>query len=363
MIKSSTAKSWSDYFQQELQAIRPILKNFGFAVDEQQPLIGGEFSSAKAKKLVLSGRQLKDDKRVIIKVSSDPEGQAEIKSEHNSRNMLDKLNFAYNVFLSPAKLLFSDTGQYTILITEFIDQESTFLEKDLKEQFFLSLKIFALQEGAQAVTYEHRRSISQDFGWWQAEDYLEKIDQYLTELQDIKADDQRFKQTLSKARQFFADNLPIVDLYCGWLAHWDLVPHNFRIRDNEVYILDHTSLRFGNKYESWARFINFMMLYNPELAKLLVNYVRDNREQEESLSLQLLRIYRLIELIRHYAKSLKEVSGDLLTLNKKRIEFWHEALMAVLAGQELPTNTIEDYRKIRDSLRDEAEKQRQAAIY
>jgi uncharacterized protein Usg len=106
-----------------------------------------------------------------------------------------------------------------------------------------------------------------------------------------------------------------------------------------------------------------MTLYNPELERALIEYIKNNRSQEETLSLQLMRIFRLTELIRYYVFTLENLSGNVLTLNKKRIDFWSNALEAVLHNQLMHKETIDEYKTTRDSLRSEDEKQRQKNLH
>ena len=77
----------------------------------------------------------------------------------------------------------------------------------------------------------------------------------------------------------------VIERYSGFLTHNDFVPHNLRVSGKEVYLLDYSSMLFGNKYESWARFLNFMIHHNRPLELALANYVRTNRGEEEYLEL------------------------------------------------------------------------------
>jgi len=141
------------------------------------------------------------------------------------------------------------------------------------------------------------------------------------------------------------------------------VPHNLRVNNGNIYLLDHSSIRFGSKHEAWARFINFMCLYNPELAKYLLFYIEKNRPASESLSLQAMRLFRLSEIIWHYANTLERADTDLKHLNMERISFWSQVLGAVLDNRELDEKVILDYKKMRDSLRSVEEKKRQEKLH
>ena len=122
---------------------------------------------------------------------------------------------------------------------------------------------------------------------------------------------------------------------------------------------EYRTVHFGNKYEGWARFLNYMVIHDPALEKLLSDYVRENRGEEEHLNLQLMRVYKLGFLLEFYAKSLSETDGDLRTLTLERIDFWNEVLKFILKGQDVPATFVEEYKVKRDKLRSEDEKKRQ----
>lgn len=355
--------AWVDYCQSEIEALKPILQGLGFSLAEEQVHIGGERYAFSEKKLVLLGQRLQDNLKVVIKVSSDPKGQLEIKRERQSRQMLEQIKFAYHVFFTPEEILYQEIDNRIIFITKYIEQDCQFLERDIKEQFFLSLKGLEVQEGVQITTYEHAHDISQYFGVWQASDYLQKFTEYQQAIQKLLADNQVVLALFDKTKLFLEKNKPTIDLYAGFLTHWDFVPHNLRINKNNIYLLDHSSLRFGSKHESWARFINFMCLHNPELANYLLFYIDKNRPFSEKLSLQTMRVYRLSEIIWHYANTLERADGDLLTLNKERINFWAQLLRVVLEDKELDLAVIDQYKNKRDSLRSVEEQKRQEKLH
>jgi len=130
-----------------------------------------------------------------------------------------------------------------------------------------------------------------------------------------------------------------------------------------MYLLDWSSLEFGNKHESWARFLNFMTLYNPALETLLIEYVEHNRAPEERESLQLMRLYRLCELITYYANTLHKSEGDLLKLNQTRVQFWHDVLLVEITNQRVSPSLVTEYTNSRDQLRSQSEKERQVNLH
>lgn len=368
MTETNYKQGWEKYREHEITAILPLLKNAGFILDRQQPLIAGEkylmqaVTTASGKKLVLLGRD-KNNNQVVIKTTSDPQGIAEIKHEKKCRAALQKIGFAYQTFFYPQETLFTKIGKTIVSVQEFIESEQSFLNRPLKEQFFLSLKAFKNQESAHATAYKHRKFIKKTFGEKKTDDYIKNFNMFKTYILEKLPEKKQIRNLLKKTEQFLQANTKTIEQYCGFLAHTDFVPHNFRITGDKIYLLDHSSIRFGNKYEGWARFLNFMALYNPELEKMLVEYVRINRTEEESLSLQLMRVYRLAEIIYYYANTLSKTSGNLLALNRTRIDFWGNILQSVLENKKINENIIEEYKKTRDSLRDEEEMERQKILY
>ena len=173
------------------------------------------------------------------------------------------------------------------------------------------------------------------------------------------AEDQEVSELLAEALQYLKKHSVRIEQYSGFLTHSDFVPHNFRISGSDMYLLDHSSLRFGNKYESWARFINFMVLHNPPLARALVEYVLANRTPEESEALKLMRVFKLGEILLYYGATLSKSSGNLLALNKARMSLWKSVLVSLLNHSEIRDAEIEEYRQLRDSLRSAEENRRQ----
>ncbi len=341
--------------KEELAKVTPILEAMGYTLDAVQPHIAGERALTGpiggGHKLLLLGHNA-EGTRVVIKISNDKKAIAEMQHERVCRDLLEEIRFATEVFHSPRELAVEKHGDYTILVTEFVAQDKAFLERSAEEQFALALKAFKAQEGAHATTYEHARAIVNTFGEMRASDYIEKLNRYARETSGIE-----------RAVAFAEENKDTLEQYCGFLTHWDFTPQNIRVHQGEIYLLDHSSLRFGNKYEGWARFINFMELYNPALASALVQYVNDNRAPEESVALKCMRVYRLAELVRYYSGWLPRTEGNLHELAQARINFWKNILQVVLDDKDVSPALVEDYKKTRDCLRSEEEKQRQEGLH
>ncbi|MBX2866348.1 hypothetical protein KTR10_00075 [Candidatus Kaiserbacteria bacterium] len=356
---------WEQYREKECAYFTPLLKKLGYTLDTEQPHIYGErylmhaVTTESGTKLILLGKNTRGT-RVVIKVTRDKGGMREILHERLCRSVLEELQFAYGTFASPKECFFKKTSEYVIFIQEYIEQPSMFIERPLEEQFTLALTAFKAQEGARATTFSHLRLIKKTFEARNADDYLTSFNGFR---RDILKTFPEYTSLLQQVAEVLSSHKTTIERYGQFLTHTDLVPHNFRVKDGTVYLLDHSSLRFGNKYEGWARFINFMTLYNPELAQLLTQYVKDNRTEEESTALWLMRLYRLTELMLYYTNTLPKSSGDLKELNTARVHFWAEVLAHTLEKEELPEDVRTTYMTKRDVLRSTDEKKRQIGLH
>ena len=367
MNTQESKKAWEQYRDAELAAITPILSNLGYILDAKQVHIGGErylMAGARdvgggGKKIVLIGARESDQKRVIIKVSSDPAGIAEIERERNTRTTLHRLEFALRTFYSPEELHFATHGPCRIYITAYIEEARSFLEHSLDEQFFLSLRALETQEGVHATTEGHVAAIRKTFGMTDADTYVASYRKFAEDARAANPDDAVMAAELARGEAFLQTHRIVIAHYCGFLTHADFVPNNMRISGNEIFLLDYASIHFGNKYESWARFINFMIHHNTHLEELLVRYVRENRGKEEFLSLRLMRVFKLAFLLRYHTQALYQSTGDLHTLIQQRIIFWTAALTAVLDDKPVPKEVIDTYVEHMKTLRSEEEKARQ----
>ncbi len=354
MIKTE----WEKYVREERARTAPIISRFGFMLDEVQPHVGGErylmqaITSVSGPKLILIGTRASDQKRVVIKASSHPSGIQEIETERRTRTALGDLEFSYRRFYAPTEILHYRQKGVCISVQEYIEQELAFLDRPLKEQFSLSLEAFKAQESAHATTSSHMRRVNGIFPLWGAREYLTNASFLAKKTGD-----------LDRAVAFLTENESTIERYSGFLTHSDFVPHNIRIRDDKLYLLDHSSIRFGSKYESWARFINFMVLYNPTLADALIAYVRANRDPEELHALKCMRVFRLIEIVAYYTGTLSRSEDSLHKLNTARITFWRTLLENLLHDQPLPSEVRDAYIATRDSLRTNEEKQRQKDLH
>ena len=346
----------------ELPTISALLKPLGFSLDEVQPYISGERYLMTGGKLVLAGIEEKSGTKVIIKASRNKDGKKEIESEKKSRDLMRSLSFADKKILIPEELYYGKEGGYVFLIMRFIPQEKVFVAHTLEEQFFIALSAFEAQESFHATTYEHMRAIKNVFPMLSSTEYLREF----ARLKDSIFNDypnESLRRELERAEIFLKENTITIDRHASYLTHTDFVPHNFRIDEHTLYMLDcvpnYATIHFGNKYEGWARFMNYMIIHSPELEQLLAKYVRNNRGEDEYLSLRLMRAYKIAYLLDFYARSLSKTIGDLHTLTVARLDYWREALTAILEDRPVAKEVTEKYVATRNSLRSEEEKERQ----
>ncbi len=359
---SDEKQKWNKYCKSEIAGVLPMLKNLGFSVDENQIHIGGERYLMSGEKLVLIGRRLSDNRKVVIKVSSKKSGIKEIKEEHKRREVLNNLNFSYHTFFLPEEILFKKIKGYFISINLYIEEEVSFLSLSLKDQFFASLRSFKIQEGVHATTYSHTKFIKKKFGVAGDNYYIEEFLRFSETCKNYYPENKNLIKIFKRAEKFLVSNKETMNRYSGFLTHTDFVPHNFRVVKEDIYLLDFASLFFGNKYESWARFLNYMIIYNKELEQYFVKYIQENRDKEEYLSLRLMRVFKIGFLLEFYVKSLQKTSGDLKILSERRIDFWSAVLESILNNELISEKLVLEYKKSRDSLRSDVEKNRQKEL-
>lgn len=340
----------------QLAQLARLLDEEGFTLEEMQPHIGGERTLMSAQKWVLVGRD-RAGGRVILKASDTSAGIAEITQEREVRKALLGMSFAQDQLLMPEERYWGTLGPYTVFATDFIEQPRVFVAHSIEEQFFLALRAFEVQEAFHATTYGHRKEVASTFPWRNSDAYLKDAEQFARTV--AKSGSARAEAALTKTSAWLAANRTTLARYEGYLTHTDFVPHNLRIADGAVYLLDHSAILFGNKYEGWARFINYMALHNPTLERLLMEHVARNRSADEYLCLRLMRAYKLGFLLSYYAQAIAKTEGSLQTLSKIRLEFWSAVLEHVLADTPVPEKLVETYVQERDALRTEEEKKRQ----
>ena len=357
-MENNDTKQWKKNVGLEIQKISIIIRNLGFSLDQNQPHTNGERFLMTKDKLVLVGKRASDDLRVIIKASNHKGGEQEIGSEKRARDLLQTLSFTQENILFPREIFFGNQNDYLFWIIEFIEQKKVFVEHSVEEQFFLILRAFESQEAFHATTFEHIRQVTSVFPVFYVQEYLKEFQNFKATISTNYLDEE-IKRTLEVASNILHKHKKEIDMFCGYLIHTDFVPHNFRVKDNDVYMLDCSAILFGNKYEGWARFLNYMIIHNPSLEQILIKYIKDNRDVADYTNLRMMRIYKIGFLLQYYTIALGKTSGDLRKLTEERINFWHENLKAILRDKQIDQKIISDYKKERDILRSEEEKKRQ----
>ncbi len=360
--QANSKKEWEAYRKQELNGVLPLLKKHGYILDADQIHIKGERYLMSGNKLVLIGHHKKNKRRVVIKLSSNLSGTKEILRERACRTIIQTIDFTYRAFFLPEEILFIEKNGYTISITAYIKQAQHFIDRPLEEQFFLSLRAFEMQEGAHVTTYAQEKSITDSLEMRDVKHYLSSFEEFKNNVLATDPSNTHLIAVFEKATKFLKEGTTIIERYSGFLTHSDFVPHNLRIVDNTIYLLDHTSLYFGNKYESWARFINFMVHHNPLLEHMLMTYVRQNRNADEYLTLRIMRVYKLGFLLQYYTGTLEKTSGDMQKLMRLRLAFWTRVLEAVLDDKHLPNEIVCSFLEEENVLRSEEEWQRRKEI-
>ncbi len=371
MHNKTLRTEWETYREQELERVRKYCTQMGYEVDNIQPHIDGERYLMMLEhdigesgfKLVLTGKRTHDGQKVIIKASSTSGGKKEIAREREARRTIARIDFGYQTLLVPKELLAKMEDGCLIVISEFITQELPFIERPTKDQFALGLEAFKAQESIRATTFTHTELIKKSFGMTNVQEYQQRLNEYLDKIESCGEYAAPKKETLSELRSRFFGGRENIERYCGFLTHADFVPHNLRIAGDRIYLIDHASLHFGNKYESWGRFTNFMTLYNPILEEALVSYVRNNRTEEESEAFFLMRLYKLGYLLHFYTKIFPHTEGAQRDLTHTRLLFWGDVLDALLSNSPLRKEVREQYIEERDALRSSEEKKRQIGLH
>jgi hypothetical protein len=347
----------------ELNHVTELLSEIGFILAKEQPHIQGErflmqaMTTIGGQKYILKGSYRGNE--VIIKITKDENGKKEIEHERLCRSLINQLNFAYEIFSVPEEIFYQTKAEYLINAQKFIPQAVSFLERPLIEQFDFALRAFEAQEYSRATTSRHIFNIEKTFGLMKTVDYIHLFESFVTK----NAHDLPTKEIIKNACSIFCENKVRIEQYKNFLTHTDFVPHNFRIFGNKLYLLDFSAIRFGNKHESWARFLNFMTLYNPDLETVFLKFFTENRSLEEQESLYLMRLFRLSELITYYRSTLSKSTGNLLMLNSARIEFWKDVLVSTLNKERLSNVRRQEYINLRDQLRSNEEKKRQIGLH
>ena len=362
MRANEKRETWEKWRDEEIARARAVLALHHYSLDDKQVHVSGERFLVSGRKLVLTGVRNADNLPVIIKFSSDLSGIAEIRDERHRREMLRDIHFAYHTMRFPEEILWHEGPTSLTLITRFIPQKNIFIELPIAEQFFFALSALESQEGTHIATREHEKMLTSMGGAMRADEYLNTFDEWYSNIEKLAPTRHDLHALLKVAREYLHRERTVIERYSGFLTHTDFVPHNLRITDRQIVMLDHTSLIIGNKYESWARFINFMSLFNPELEAMLLQYVRENRGPDEYRCLRLMRIYKMVFLLNHHICAHQKSEGDLHLLTGERVILWGRILESVLADRQVAPEILASYKSRAIALRSPAEVERQKEI-
>lgn len=362
MSKMTDKQTWEAFVAKEIETLTPLVNRLGYELSAEQPHVSGERYLMSGQKVVLVGHDTETRAPVIIKSSKEPGAIREIEAERSAKRTLSKLPFTYQPLLAPDELSYENRNGRVTVIIEFIAQPEPFLSLPLREQFDLVIGAFDMLASAHAATDRHIKHIRNIFGRWGATDYQWSLEAFLTALVGCETFAPSLAVTLRSVRTELTKNAEDIERYCGFLTHDDFALHNFRFRDGMVYLIDQSSLRFGNKHESWARLLNYLILYNRELERAILRHVELNLSPEEARSLRLMRMYKLIELLTYHCHAARTSSGNDQTLSQARVAFWTDVLTNILEKDDVPDERVDEYKNIRDELRSPEEKARQLAI-
>jgi len=336
--------------------IQKIADAHSVVFDDNQLHVGDERAIMSPHKFVFTGTDTTTGSRVVLKCSNHPDGIAEMYSEHIISHTLQSLPFSEELLNAPRELFYGTKHGYTVGITEFIEQNTVFSAHTLQEQFFMALQSLEAQEAFHATTSEHRGYVRDSFTIHSPVYYQETTAVFT---QTITNQAPQYTDLLKNIVGEINSAQQLLSIYDGYLIHTDFVPHNFRIAKDHVYLLDFSSFRLGNKYESWARFVNFMEVHSPELVPLLVNYVDSDRGAEEANMFRLMRLHKALFLAHFYTNNIQKTSGDMQKLAQMRLDIWMKIIDSLYHTKDSPIEEINRYRVERNTLRSETEKARQ----
>lgn len=342
--------------------IRSMCEKLGYTLDYTQPHLLGERSVMSPDKFVLFGTDVRSKSRVVIKASNQIQEKTSMQRERLQRDNLNNLPFAYSFFQVATELGWHEINEWVLCITEYIEQSIPFLDRPLKDQFFLLLAGFELQERVRAATKEHLDQIKDKFIIFTGDTYLQNALCRVEALQTLLDPNGKVVSTCERALRDISSNTLLLERYSGFLTHHDFVPHNFRVYNQQLYLLDHSDLVFGNKYDSWARLCNFLLLHNRPLEQLLLQHVKETRS-EEVKTLHIMRSVRYIELIHYYFKRQTIANSPSAVLDSLRVLFWTDVLSHHLMGTDIPEDVLDSYRSKRDTLRSAEEQLRQIGLH
>ena len=347
---------FKENIQKELKALEPRIEALGFELLSKQPHITGERTYQSQTRLVLEAIHTESGKKVIIKTSKDPEYKKELRYEKGVKELLERINYADKVLLSPRDLFYIEQDDYIFYISEYIEQDAVFVSHSLEEQFFMILPMLESMETYFISTYEMHKGVAKICPIYDYARYHSLTKEYKTTIEKLLPEK---KALFNRALSYFKNHQKEIEMFTGYLIHDDLVPHNMRIQGRKIYMLDHATMRFGNKYDTWARFLNYMTIHNPELRDKLYEHIKQERDKEDYKAIQAMRVYKTFMILDYYVDVYASSKGNTQELALVRMHFWSDVLKSIIEETLTPYELIGEYRNKRDTLRSQEEKERQ----
>lgn len=359
--KKDHKKEWESKIATELPKVKGLLLELGYQLDEIQPNLMGEKFLMKIDKFILSAKRISDGQKVIVKISKDSNGIKEIEADRNASKNLEKLPFALDSIKIAEEYYFDKKSGYIIFIIEFLEQETSLMKLPLDEQFYITLRAFDVLENIYLATKEHKKYVKDKFAIYTGELYLQKFTEYRDTINSI-LNDPHVDSIISSAKNLFLDNLNSVKKFEDFFVHEDFVQQNFRIKKDMLYFIDHEALRFGNLFETQARYLNFMLVHSPLLEKKYIEHLKINKDPERLTSLRMMRLLKCTQLLEYYAKSLQKTQGNEYAISKIRFDFWLSVLEHLMNDSVIHESIVNEFKDARNKLRSPEEIERQKLI-
>ncbi len=329
-MKQFNQETWEAYLEKELGVLVPLLASEGVTLDED-PYLPGAYAVPEAPILTLLGTHTESGKRVVVQVTSDPGTAKELTRDTERRECVERHGCLPLTIRLPEEVAFGRRDMHTFMVTEYLYEDRSFSELSLEDAFFFALRILEAQEQTPPMPYRAMRAANKLFDTYTAERYVNTLQRYRREVSKLLSEHQQTQEMLALAGATLLRERERIDRYTGTLLYRKASPETVRISDGEMYLLDHALFHFGNRYESWAHFINYCALHRPEVEAALVDYVHANRGPEVAEVLRIMRLFTLVEVIHEDARARERVEANKVADIEVRIDFWTAVLQTQLS--------------------------------
>ena len=330
-MKQFDQDTWDAYREKELPALIPLLASEGVSIADE-PLLRGVYAVPEKPALTLLGTRTEDGKRVVVHVTSDPDTAKDLEGTHRRRECIERYECLPSSIHLPEELAFGRRDMHTFMVTKFLYEDRSFSELSLEEGFFFALRVLEAQEQAPALSYRATRDAHKLLDTFSAQRYVNTVQQYRRSVTKLLPEHTQAQEVLALAGAALLRERERIDRYSGALLYHRASPETVRVSGGEMYLLDPALFRFGNRYESWAHFVDHAALHQPELESALTTYIRENRGEEVSETLRLMRLYTLAEVIHRDARARQRVATEKAVELDTRIDFWTAVLQTQLTA-------------------------------